>query len=115
MKSLRITLAAVAAATLLPSISTAAGDRDAAGACARAFAASIAAPGTAPPSFKLSFRVPSLALAPYARSATFNLQAQNAKTGAVLARAVCATNRDGSVTELSAVPLDAKIAFNDML
>jgi hypothetical protein len=114
MKSRHLALAAVAAATLLPSISTAAGDKDAASACARAFAASISAPGTAPPAYKFSFRVPSQTLAPYSHSATFNMQAQSAKTGAVLARAVCATGRDGSVTELSAVPLDAKVAFNDM-
>jgi hypothetical protein len=114
MKSLHLALAAVAAAALLPSISTAAGDKDAANACARAFAASIAAPGTPPPAYRLSFRDPwsSSVLAPY-RLSTFNLQAQNAKTGAVLARAICFTNRDGSVSELSAVPLDARIAFND--
>jgi hypothetical protein len=33
----------------------------------------------------------------------------------VLARAVCSTNRDGSVTGLSAVPLDAKTGFTDTL
>jgi len=55
----------------------------------------------------------SSAFAPYGRSATFNLQAQSAKTGAVLARAICFTNRDGSVTAVSAVPLDARIAFSD--
>jgi hypothetical protein len=53
-------------------------------------------------------------LAPY-RVATFNMQAQNARTGAVLARAVCSTNRDGSVSGLSAVPLDAKTDFTDTL
>jgi hypothetical protein len=113
MKSRHLALAAIAAATLLPSISTAAGDKDAANACARAFAASIAAPGTAPAAYKLSFRAPSLSLAPYGRSVTFNLQAQSARTGAVLARAVCYTSSDGSVTGLSAVPLDARMAFND--
>jgi|HubBroStandDraft_4_1064222.scaffolds.fasta_scaffold368801_1 hypothetical protein len=113
MKSRHLLLAAIAAATLLPSISTAAGDKDAANACARAFAASIAAPGTVAAPYKLSFRTPSLSLAPYGRSATFNLQAQSAKTGAVLARAICFTNRDGSVTAVSAVPLDARIAFSD--
>jgi hypothetical protein len=115
MKSRHLALAAVAAAALLPSISAAAGDKDAANACARAFAASIAAPGTAPPPYKLSFRDPwrSSVLAPY-RLATFNLQAQSAKTGAVLARAVCSTSRDGSVTALSTVPLDGKVAFSDV-
>ena len=53
-------------------------------------------------------------LAPYSL-ATYNLQAQNARTGAVLARAVCSTNRDGSVTALSAVPLDTKTGFTDTL
>jgi hypothetical protein len=117
MKSRHLALAAVAAAAaLLPSISTAAGDKNAANACARAFVASIAAPGGLPPPYRLSFRDPwrSSMLAPY-RVATFNLQAQNAKTGAVLARAVCSTNRDGSVTGLSAVPLDAKTGFTDTL
>jgi hypothetical protein len=113
MKSRHLALAAVAAAVLLPSISTAAGERDAANACARAFAASIAAPGGLAPTYRLSFHAPSSSLAPYGRSVTFNLQAQNAKTGAVLARAICSTSRDGSVSELSAVPLDARIAFND--
>jgi hypothetical protein len=61
-----------------------------------------------PPTYRLSFHAPSSSLAPYGRSVTFNLQAQNAKTGAVLARAICSTSRDGSVSELSAVPLDAK-------
>jgi hypothetical protein len=116
MKSRHLALAAVAAAALLPSISTAAGEKNAASACARAFAASIAAPGALPPPYKLNFRDPwrSSVLAPY-RLATFNMQAQNARTGAVLARAVCSTNRDGSVNGLSAVPLDAKSGFTDTL
>jgi hypothetical protein len=116
MKSRHLALAAVAAAVLLPSISTATGDKDAAQACARAFAASIAAPGALPPAFKLRFSDasdPSM-LTPYGRWATFNLQAQNAKTGAVLARAVCSTRSDGTVTELAAVPLDAKATFSDV-
>jgi hypothetical protein len=113
MKSRHLLLAAIAGAALFPSLSTAAGDKDAANACARAFAASIAAPGTAPAPFKLSFRVPPASLVPYGRSVTFNLQAQSARTGTILARAICSANRDGSVIAVSPVPLDARLAFND--
>jgi hypothetical protein len=113
MKPRHLLLAAIAGATLFPSLSTAAGDKDAANACARAFAASIAAPGTEPAPYRLSFRVPPSSLSPYGRSVTFNMQAQNARTGTILARAICTANRDGSVTTVSAVPLDTRIAFNN--
>jgi hypothetical protein len=104
--------AAFAAAALLPSISAAADDKDSLNACARAFAASIAAPGALPPTFKLAYndRPADSLLVPYRRGSTFYLQAHDPKSGVILARATCSTNFQGSVTELVDLKLRPSLA-----
>jgi len=105
-------LAAITAAALVPSISSASPERDSLKACARAFAASIAAPGAAPLPYKIDYRGTSSSFLAqyYAYEYTFDLQAHDPKTGAAVARATCTTNYKGDVIALSAVPLEARTA-----
>jgi hypothetical protein len=84
--------------TLASSTSHASPDTDAANACARALASSLAVPGAQPPSYKLVYRGSADAwLAPYASVSIFDLEASDSKTRAILARARCTTDRRGAV------------------
>jgi hypothetical protein len=98
-------------AALLPSISHASAESAALGACTRAFAASMAAPGSSAPSFKLKYRGSQAgsAIADYysGREYTFYLQARDPKSGARLARATCTADAGGIQIALVATPLDA--------
>jgi hypothetical protein len=106
----KIALAAVTIAALSPTVSNASPERISAKACASAFASSIAAPGATAPAYKLAFRgAPGSALADfYPSDFTFTLEARDAKTGLPFARAVCSTDHRGTVTAISAVPLNAE-------
>lgn len=111
MKSRQIGLglALAAAAALTPVISNASTEKAALDACARAFAASLAAPGAVTPAFKLAYR-PNVAgsmLEFYAREYSFDLNANDVRTGLPIARASCSTDSHGAVVALSSVPLDA--------
>jgi hypothetical protein len=105
----KIALAVVTIATLSPTISNASPERTSAKACASAFASSIAAPGAGVPAYKLAFRgTTGSALADfYPSDFTFTLEARDPKTGLPFARAVCSTDHRGTVTTISAVPLNA--------
>lgn len=99
-----------AIAALAPVISFASSERNSVKACASAFAASIpSAAGTAP-AYKLNYSgdAATTMSAFYQSDYSFALEARNPKTGAPIARAICSTDRHGSVTGISAVPLDAK-------
>jgi hypothetical protein len=106
----KIALAVVTIATLSPTISNASPERISAKACASAFASSIAAPGASVPAYKLAFRgTTGSALADfYPSDFTFTLEARDPKTGLPFARAVCSTDHRGTVTTISAVPLNAE-------
>jgi hypothetical protein len=106
----KIALAVVTIATLSPTISNASPERISAMACASAFASSIAAPGAATPAYKLAFRgTTGSALADfYPSDFTFTLEARDPKTGLPFARAVCSTDHRGTVTTISAVPLNSE-------
>jgi hypothetical protein len=108
----RLTALAASIAVLSPAVSMASPQRVSAESCARAFAASIAAPGAAARAYKLSYRADfSSGLADfYPTEYTFTLEARNSKGGAALARAVCSTDSRGAVTGITAVPLDVKAA-----
>src|SRR5580692_5759479 len=99
----KLTLAAAAIAAT-PSISQAYPESAALNACARAFASSIAAPGSAAPSYKLDYRgaqAQSALANYYGREYTFNLQAHDPKTGVTLASATCSANMRGTILALT--------------
>jgi hypothetical protein len=102
-------LSAASTAALLPCVSFASPENAALGACARAFAASMASPGSSAPVFKLKYSgspAQSTIAAYYGRHEyTFYLQAHDPKTGATLARATCTTDTRGSQVALIAAPL----------
>jgi hypothetical protein len=106
----KLLLAAAAIAAICPAVSGAAPESAAVKACAHAFAASIAAPGTESPSFKLNYlgSQEAGALADYyQRQYTFFLKAHDAKTGLTLARATCSVDFNGKIVALTATPLEA--------
>jgi hypothetical protein len=111
---LRSSLFAVTAlAAGLPSMSNAATETTALQACAKAFAGSIASPGTAAPAFKLNYRhgEESGVLAQYyGRQYTFVLTAQDPKTGLTVASATCSANFGGTVLALTSTPIDSSDA-----
>jgi hypothetical protein len=102
--------AAASIAALSPSLSQASTENAALGACARAFAASMAPPGSGAPSFKLKYRSSQAgsSIVDYYSSHeyTFYLQARDLKTGLTLARATCTADTRGTQIALTATPLD---------
>ena len=110
MKFRNIALVAASIAALAPAISNASPEKAALNACARAFASSLAAPGAAVPSYKVAYRDNRFAgsmLEFYTREYTFDLNANDLKTGLPIARASCSTDAHGAVVALSSIPLDA--------
>jgi hypothetical protein len=103
-------LSAASIAALAPAVSSASPENAALAACARAFAASTASPGSSAPAFKLKYRSSQAAssIVNYysSRDFTFYLQAHDLKTGATLARATCTTDVRGSQVALTATPLN---------
>lgn len=107
------TLAFSTAVILASTTSNASPDTDAVNACARALAHSLAGPSVQPPSYKLVYRGNDVAdawLAPYASVSIFDLQASDPKTGVILARAQCSTNRRGAVIAFSSTSGNEKSA-----
>jgi hypothetical protein len=108
MKLRHLGLAAASLAALAPAIANASPEKAALNACARAFASSLAAPGTAVPAYKLAYRddlYTGSVLEFYAREYSFELHANDLKTGLPIARANCSTNSRGAVVALSPIPL----------
>lgn len=105
----RISLTAAAFAVFIPALSQAGPEREALKACAQAFASSLASPGAAVPAFKVNYRGnPSTGsmLEFYNREYTFDLHANDPKTGSAIARASCSTDIHGAVVTLSPLPFD---------
>ena len=101
---------AAALAALSPAISQANTEKAALDACARAFATSLAAPGAAAPTFTVVYggAQNSGSVSEYfSREYTFELHADSRKTGLPIASASCSTDARGTVTALSAIPMDA--------
>jgi hypothetical protein len=104
----KIALTAAASAALAPAIGNATAENDAINACARAFAATLAAPGADAPAFKVSYRSGQhfgSMLEFYARDFTFDLRVKDPKTGLAVARASCSTDAHGAVVAFSPIPL----------
>lgn len=100
-------LGAASIAALSPSVSFASPENAALGACTRAFAASMASPGSSAPAFKLKYRGGSgSSILDYYSSHhyTFYLQAHDAKTGATLASATCTSDIRGTQIALNVTP-----------
>jgi hypothetical protein len=108
MKLRNIGLVAASIAALAPAISQASPEKAALNACARAFASSLAAPGAPPPAYKVAYegdRFSGSMLEFYAREYTFELNANDRKTGLPIAHASCSTDSRGAVIALSSLPL----------
>jgi len=96
-------LAAAAIAAISPSLATANSESVALNACARAFASSMAKPGSALPSYKLDFRggdAESVLASYYDREYTFYLRAHGSKSDRTIARATCSTDKSGTILSL---------------
>jgi hypothetical protein len=97
-------------AAFSPAVSHASPENAALGACTRAFAASMATPGSSAPAFKLKYRSSQAgsAIADYysGHEYTFYLQAHDPKSGATLARATCTADARGNQVALTAAPVD---------
>jgi hypothetical protein len=107
-------LSVASAAAILPTISHASSENAALNACARAFAASMAAAGSNAPTFKLKYlggQTGSTFDDYYSgHEYTFYLRAQNPKTGLTLARATCTVDPRGTRVALTSTPLDGQEA-----
>jgi hypothetical protein len=103
-------LLAASIAAFAPATSNASPEKAALDACAHAFASSLAVPGAAAPAYKVAYRADryvGTALEFYTREYTFDLYANDLKTGLPIARASCSTNSLGNVVALSSIPLTA--------
>jgi hypothetical protein len=104
---------ALALAAFSPIICNASPDTAAADACARALAARVAHEPAAAPRYKLDYRDSSYTPI-FPTSSTFDLEAHDPKTRAVLARARCSTDTRGTVVALSLQPLgDEGVTYAD--
>ena len=112
-------LAAAAVAAFSPTICNASAESVAVNSCARAFVDNIAHERAAAPRYKLDYRgsLSGASIAYYfPTTSTFDLEAHDSRTGAVLARARCSTDARGAVVALSLLPLgDKNVAFADRL
>jgi len=103
-------LGVASAAVFSASIAHASPEDAALNACARAFAASLASPGSETPSFKLKYlgSQPRSTFDDYysGHQYRFDLQAQNPKTGLTLARASCTADTRGARVALTSTPLE---------
>jgi hypothetical protein len=107
MKVRNIALAIATIAVLAPAISNASPEKAALNACAHAFASSLASPGSGAPAFKVNYRsslVAGSSLEFYTRRYTFELHANDEKTGLLIARANCSTDARAVVVAFSAIP-----------
>jgi hypothetical protein len=110
-------LAAAAVAVFSPIICNASPESAAVDSCARAFVDNIAPERAAAQRYKLDYRssLSGASIAYYfPTKSTFDLEAHDPKTGAVLARARCSTDARGAVVALSFLPLgDKNVTFAD--
>jgi hypothetical protein len=111
MNTRSLSLALLSLAALSPTISSASPEKDSVNACARAFAARLTGDAARAPTFKIDYpdhvNAPSASIADYFRIGySFELQARDPNTGAVMERARCSTNLRGAVTALRLMPLN---------
>jgi hypothetical protein len=107
----KIVLIFASAAVLAPAICNASPEKTALNACVRAFATSLATPGNAAPAVKVDYRgniTSGSVLDYFAGEYTFDLHANNAKTGLAVGHVSCTSDTRGAVISMSQVPLAAK-------
>lgn len=108
MKTLNIFSALIGSAVALSSsIAAASTEHASASACAQAFAAQLAAPTGAVPSYRLEYEAAgtsSLTAEYYATRYTFELSAREPNSASKIARATCVTSRNGKVISLTSLP-----------
>src|SRR5579862_3272695 len=99
-------LAIITIAALSPSISEAAPETESVNACARTLAAGVGGTGGFIPSYKLIYSGNRFtgSVADYFPGNSFELEAHDPKTHAVIARARCSTNYRGEVVAFSWAP-----------
>jgi hypothetical protein len=103
-----IALTAAAMAVLAPAIGNASPEKDGLNACARAFATTLAAPGSDAPAYKVTYRGDrhfGSMLEFYEREYNFDLRVNDKKTGLAIARAKCSTDARGAVVAFAPIPL----------
>jgi hypothetical protein len=114
MQLRNLTLIAAAIAAISPSISNANPQSVALNACASAFASSLAAPGSASPSYKVDYRggdSQSALMSYYVREYTFDLRAHSPNSGRTIARATCSADMNGTIVSLKPEPAAAAPAL----
>ncbi|HEY1312405.1 MAG TPA: hypothetical protein VGE92_00940 [Steroidobacteraceae bacterium] len=107
----KIVLIGACAAVLAPAISNASPERTALNACVRAFATSLATPGNAAPAVKVDYRgdiTSGSVLDYFASEYTFDLHANNGKTGLAVGHVSCTSDTRGAVISMSQVARAAK-------
>ncbi|HEV7613748.1 MAG TPA: hypothetical protein VGO37_17850 [Steroidobacteraceae bacterium] len=103
---------AAAIAILTPAICNASPEKVALNACASAFASSLASPGAAAPAFKVVYggiQNGASAVDFFTRDYSFELHANDRRTGLLVARAKCSTDVHGRVVSLSLIPPDGTL------
>jgi hypothetical protein len=109
MKFRKVSLAVATFAMLVPALSQAGSERDGFNACASAFASTLTSPGAAVPAFKADYlpgRSTGSMLDFFTHEYSFDLRADDPKTGAIVARARCTTDTRGTVRGLAPLPLN---------
>jgi hypothetical protein len=112
MSTRTLFLAAATLVALSPVIASASPERAALSSCVRAFAASLGAPGSTAPSVKVKLRGDQTATSMmdfYTREYTFELSANDPKTGLSVGRVSCEADSHGAVIALSALPSRAPL------
>src|SRR5277367_2043015 len=98
MKLRHVNLLLAAIVALAPAVSNASPEKAALDACARAFASSLASPGSEAPAYKVSYRGDQSADSMfdfYTREYSFDLHVNDPKTGLPIARASCSADSRG--------------------
>jgi hypothetical protein len=107
----KIVLLAASTAVLAPAISNASPEKAALNACVHAFATSLATPGNPAPAVKVDYRgniTSGSVLDYFAGEYTFDLHANNQRTGLAIGHVSCTSSTQGTVIAMSQVPLAAK-------
>jgi len=105
MNTCHFAIALITTAAFSPFIAQASPEMESVNICARALAASLAAPGAAAPAYKLVYLRNRFtgSVADYFPANAFDLEAHDPKTGKVIARARCSTNYRGAIVAFSRV------------
>lgn len=106
-------LALITTTALAPLLSQASPETESVNVCARALAAGLGGTGGSAPTYKLIYFGHQFtgSVADYFSANSFELEAHDPKTGAVIASARCSTNYRGAVVAFSRVPVSEEGAI----